>query len=232
MRRILVMFFVMAGLFLSTLAWASPSDRVLHALENETIRVTTNTDNTYQGELYAFDDEVVILLDDAANLKEIQRDKVEGVQLSNVTTSPASPTADDAASSKDSNGAKSPKSAQEQARAAFLNEQRELERTGSAFRISGGIVTGVGAVMALSMVTSLGLGGTHWSEPKSRDTLRTGVVTTAIIGTAIAAAGTGLIVLGNKKRRRAKATYEESFNYSLSPQFNGRGGGAELRLNF
>lgn len=240
MRHSFMIFFALMVLSVSLCAWAAPSDRVLHALEGETIRVTTNTDNTYQGELYAFDDEVVILLDDVANLKEIPRNRVENIQLSGVVTGTSSASAPQNAqqSSKSAESEDRENVLQNQpmphahARTDFLYEQRQLERVGSAYRISGGVVTGVGALTAFSSLMSLAIGGTHWSTERSRDTLNKGAVITAIVGTGITAAGTGLIIAGNNKRRRAKQTYKKSFDYSLAPDIGIRGGGAKLTLQF
>lgn len=240
MRPMNAVLWVIVCLTFSVSAWANPSDRMLHALEGETIRVTTNTDNTYQGELYAFDDEVVILLDDVANLKEIPRNSVENIQLSGVIagTSSAAAPQNTQQSSKSVESKDSESVLQNQpiphahARTDFLYEQRQLERVGSAYRISGGVVTGVGALTAFSSLMSLAIGGTHWSTERSRDTLNKGAVITAIVGTGITAAGTGLIIAGNNKRRRAKQTYKKSFDYSLAPDIGIRGGGAKLTLQF
>src|SRR5699024_4556973 len=108
---------------------------------------------------------------------------------------------DAGAASGGSSGAEPTQSGHEQARANFLKEQRQLERTGSAYRISGGVITGVGALTAFSALMSLAIGGTHWSTVRTRDTLNKGAVITALVGTAMAGAGTGLIIAGNKKRR-------------------------------
>lgn len=240
MRHSFTIFFALMVLSFSLCAWAAPSDRMLHALEGEIIRVSTNTDNTYQGELYAFDDDVVILLDDVANLKEIQRSSIVNVKLAGATakTSSATTSKDAPQSSKSAAGGDDQSvlqhqpTSQTQARTDFLYEHRQLERIGSAYRISGGVIAGVGALTAFSSLMSLAIGGTHWSTDRNRDTLNKGAVISAIVGTAIAGAGTGLIIAGNTKRRRAKAAYKKSFDYALTPAIRLDGGGAQFTLQF
>lgn len=252
MQRMIAVLCVALGLTLSMSAWASPSDSTLHALEGESVRITTTADQKHEGVLYSFDAQQIVVVDHEGNVLELQRNALEKIQLPQKTHAAAPSKSDEAERTHASSPPQSvaaedtPQRASEsatvmehdaraKARADFLREQRDLERTGSAYRISGGVITGVGALTAFSAMMSLAITGPHtetWGGGKSRDTLRTGAVITAVVGTAITASGVGLIVMGNNKRRRAKANYERSLEYSLSPQFNARGGGAEMRLRF
>lgn len=236
MRRIIAVLWVTLGLTFSMSAWASPSDSTLRALEGESVRVTMTSDQTHEGVLYTFDDQQLTVVDSEGDVHELQRDVVEKVQLPRKTHGATPPQTVEGTSQRvTESDTVMERDAQAKARADFLRVQHDLERTGAAYRISGGIITGVGALTAFSAMMSLAISGPHYLNyggEKSRDTLRTGPVITAVVGTAITASGVGLIVMGNNKRRRAKARYEKSFEYSLSPQFSARGGGAEMRLRF
>lgn len=244
MRPMNAVLWIVLCLTFSVSAWASPSNSTLRALEGERVRVTTASDQTHEGILLTFNDQQLTVVDSEGNVHELERNTVEKVQLPQKTHAAAPSKSADAevAQAVESapqrateSGSVMERDAQAKARADFLREQRELERTGSAYRISGGVVTGVGALTAFSAMMSLAITGPHmdtWREERSRDTLRTGAVITAVVGTAITASGVGLIVMGNNKRRRARATYQKSFDLSLSPQFSARGGGAEMHLRF
>lgn len=247
-RQIIVSLWIILCLTFSVSAWASPSDSTLRALEGESVRITVASGQTHECVLLTFDDQLLTIVDSEGNVNELERDEVEKVQLPQTTSTPARSSSD-----QDVHATASPQTtetpsthlseantvmeqdAREKARADFRREQRTLERTGSAYRISGGILTGVGALTAFSSMLSLGISGAHdldWRDEKTRDTLRRGAVMTAVVGTAITAAGVTLIVVGNKRRKNARDAYTKAFDISLSPQFSTHGGGAELRLRF
>lgn len=119
--------------------------------------------------------------------------------------------------------------------------RRRIERIGAPYRISGGILTGVGSLVAFSALTSLAVSGTHHeyygyygysSDGSSREDLRTGAITAAVVGAGITAAGVVLIVTANTKRRRALKAHNQDFSYTLSPHIYHPGAGASLRMQF
>lgn len=251
MRQTIAVLWVILCLTFSVSAWASASDSTLRALEGENILVTTTSGQTHEGALFTFDEDLLVVVDDEGNVHELQRDAVEKVQLPQKTPAAASSKSAEVehthAASPPQTGENTPqhvsepatvmdRDAQANARADYLRHQRELERTGSAYRISGGIITGLGALHAFAAMTSLAITGPHWDmtwhEGKDRDSLRTGAIITAVVGTAVTAAGAALIVVGNKKRRKAQDAHQKTFDLSLSPQFSQRGGGAEMQLRF
>lgn len=231
MRNFVSLFVFMFGIFSAAWAVAQPSDSMLRALTNKDIQITTD-EGTRRGTLIGFDEQSVIVADKDDNVLELSRETVESIRLR---------TADDASSKTSSaqhssNDATTDAEQRKELHAQLQLERRQLERTGAGLRIPGGIVTGVGGITAFSSLVVMAVEGVHYEgydrESRGRDTLRTGVVTSTIVGVGMVAAGVGLIIAGNKRRKRAIDAHEKSLSYTISPSFNAKGGGATLEMKF
>lgn len=247
MQKFVSLLVLLLFVFSASLALAQPSDSTLSALTDKVVQITTS-EGVQQGVVIGFDDQSIIVADRENNVVELSREGVEGVRLvaagdaSSKATSASTGTSPSASNSDGVSLSVSPSvipSDVEQRRelhAHLLQERREVERTGLGLRIPGGIITGAGGIVAFASLVNMAVEGVHYewvsSGERGRDTLRTGVITSTVVGMGMAAAGVGLIVAGNKQRKRAIDAYEKSLSYSISPSFNAKGGGATLELKF
>lgn len=251
MRSLISWSFFAFTLVITSFAYAQLSNTALDAVLKDDVEVTT-TQGTERGTLIRYTDDTLVLLDSDQSVIEIPREDVQKLRLPSASSASKSekPAPNPVRPSQDARAeaeapatvaASSPVSHTDQQRALrreFEQQRRSVERTGAAYRIPGGVLTGLGSLIAFSSLTSLAVTGTHESyyyagyEEKSRESLRSGAVTSAVVGAGIAAAGVGLIVAGNKKRRRAREAYDNAFSTSVQPMIQAGGGGATLHLQF
>lgn len=217
----------------SHVAHAQSSRDTLQAFEHRDVELTLHTGESVQVYVQSVSENFLVTIDADGVIEAWPFQQIADIARRDVPSAPAQTTSGDALSMAPAN---EHLSREAQIHALEQDLEKIIRRSGEGLFISGGFLLAIGmAIGALGILSAVaaaqGARAQH-DEDWGTGIAVLGAVVFLPIGTALLGAGTGLVVAGSAKRKRARNLVYGKPSYSVSPTFARRGGGAQFRLQF
>lgn len=217
----------------SQVAYAQPSPDTLQNFEHRDVELTLQTGESLQVYVQSVGENFLVTLDADGVVEAWPFQNILRIELRDVPSATMPHNSYDAP-------AMAPINAQLSREAQIHALEKDLDQivrsSGQGLLISGGFLLAIGmAIEALGVLSAVaaaqGARAQH-DEDWGTGIFVLGAVTFLPIGAALLGTGAGLVVAGSGKRKRTRNLVYGRPNYSVSPTFARRGGGAQFRLEF